>query len=107
MTLDSEGIMAAAPARHGAITPRSGSPVRAQSPAPQQDRGRLEVRHDADGPSLRNTLHSNRSSGMTRTGDLDAEAVNHALVREMARQQRESTPGGSPHRKRQRINGDR
>lgn len=54
----------------------------------------------------------NRSSS---TGVLDADVVDHALRRELGRQsyhvppppQREGTPGASPHRKRQRINGDR
>ncbi|KAL1912420.1 substrate-specific activator of APC-dependent proteolysis [Sporothrix stenoceras] len=55
----------------------------------------------------------NRSSS---TSVLDADAVDHALHRELGRQsyrvpppppQREGTPGASPHRKRQRINGDR
>ncbi|KIH88687.1 cell division cycle 20-like protein 1, cofactor of APC complex [Sporothrix brasiliensis 5110] len=62
---------------------------------------------DATTTGNRNRSHS--------TGVLDADAVDHALRRELGRQsyhvppppQREGTPGASPHRKRQRINGDR
>jgi len=42
-----------------------------------------------------------------RPSPFDAEAVDSALRRELSRPQRESTPSASPHRKRQRINGDR
>ncbi|KAM7188312.1 Quinonprotein alcohol dehydrogenase-like superfamily [Naviculisporaceae sp. PSN 640] len=48
-----------------------------------------------------------RSGRQTRYSGLDPDAVDNALRRELSRQQRESTPGQSPHRKRQRINGDR
>ncbi|OAA64552.1 cell cycle regulatory protein [Niveomyces insectorum RCEF 264] len=59
--------------------------------------------------------NSNGSGGSGGTASLDTEAVDHALRRELSRQsyhvpppaQREGTPGASPHRKRQRINGDR
>ncbi|KAK0635534.1 WD40-repeat-containing domain protein [Bombardia bombarda] len=47
------------------------------------------------------------SRRQSRLSSLDADAVDSALRREITRQQRESTPGVSPHRKRQRINGDR
>jgi cell division cycle 20-like protein 1 (cofactor of APC complex) len=43
----------------------------------------------------------------SRAASLDTDAVDHALRRDFGRQQRESTPNASPHRKRQRINGDR
>ncbi|KAK3994755.1 putative fizzy-related protein [Cladorrhinum sp. PSN332] len=45
------------------------------------------------------------SRSVDLTGGIDA--VDSALRREISRQQRDSTPGASPHRKRQRINGDR
>lgn len=42
-----------------------------------------------------------------RASPFDAEALDSALVKELGRPQRESTPSASPSRKRQRINGDR
>lgn len=43
-----------------------------------------------------------------RPNPFDIDAVDSALLREFgSRPQRESTPSASPHRKRQRINGDR
>lgn len=43
----------------------------------------------------------------SRPHAFDADAVDSALRRELSRPHRESTPSASPHRKRQRINGDR
>jgi len=52
--------------------------------------------------------HGGRTTDTTKAGGaFDVDAVDSALLREVHRQQRESTPGSSPHRKRQRINGDR
>ncbi|KAI9902914.1 hypothetical protein N3K66_002266 [Trichothecium roseum] len=42
-----------------------------------------------------------------RASPFNAEALDSALVKELERPQRESTPSASPSRKRQRINGDR
>ncbi|KKA28030.1 hypothetical protein TD95_005025, partial [Thielaviopsis punctulata] len=53
---------------------------------------------------------SRASTGSILSPTLDPEALDHALMREAQRKARESTPnapGSSPHRKRQRINGDR
>lgn len=46
-------------------------------------------------------------SEAARASPFDAEALDSALVKELGRPQRESTPSASPSRKRQRINGDR
>lgn len=43
----------------------------------------------------------------SRPSAFDVDAVDGALLREFGRPPRESTPSASPHRKRQRINGDR
>lgn len=82
------------------------SPRRLATPPPPSDRGRLEVRHNVEGGDSRHSRTSVRGTDIGRS-PLDAEAVDAALRREMSRSQREGTPGGSPHRKRQRINGDR
>lgn len=82
-------------------------PVRAATPPPRSDRGRLESRHNPDGASNRSLRSSARMSDVSRASPFDVDAVDHALLREFQRPQRESTPASSPHRKRQRINGDR
>lgn len=71
-----------------------GRAARFATPPPQPDYLRVEPRHE-----------DRRLS--SRSENLDADAVDSALRREIGRQQREGTPGASPHRKRQRINGDR
>lgn len=81
-------------------------PVRAATPPPSE-RGRLEPKHNIDNRSNRHLRSSTRTSDMTRSTAFDINAVDSALRRGMQRPQRESTPGASPHRKRQRINGDR
>jgi cell division cycle 20-like protein 1 (cofactor of APC complex) len=43
----------------------------------------------------------------SRPNAFDVDAVDSALLKEFGRPHRESTPSASPHRKRQRINGDR
>ncbi|PHH83877.1 hypothetical protein CDD83_2879 [Cordyceps sp. RAO-2017] len=48
-----------------------------------------------------------RASASAQSMSLDADAIENALLREIQRPHREGTPGRSPHRKRQRINGDR
>jgi cell division cycle 20-like protein 1 (cofactor of APC complex) len=81
-------------------TPRSSTP-------PRSDRTRLETRYSLDnGPNRTMRNHGRKSEGARGT-HLDIDAVDSALLREFQRPQRESTPGASPHRKRQRINGDR
>lgn len=71
-----------------------GRAARFSTPPPQSDYLRAEPRHE-----------DRRLS--SRSENLDADAIDSALRREIGRQQREGTPGASPHRKRQRINGDR
>lgn len=80
---------------------------RASTPPPRSDRGRLEPRQTLDNGSNRALRSNARKSDATRASPFDIDAVDNALLREFQRPQRESTPGASPHRKRQRINGDR
>ncbi|KAK7425435.1 substrate-specific activator of APC-dependent proteolysis [Neonectria magnoliae] len=87
--------------------PATAGPVRAATPPPRSDRGRLESRHNLDNGSNRSLRSSARISDTSRASPFDIDAVDHALLRDLQRPQRESTPGSSPHRKRQRINGDR
>ncbi|KAF4423744.1 cell division cycle 20 1 cofactor-APC complex [Fusarium acutatum] len=81
-------------------TPRSSTP-------PRSDRSRLEPRHSHDNAQNRALRSNARKSEGARASPFDIDAVDSALLREFQRPQRESTPGASPHRKRQRINGDR
>lgn len=74
------------------------NPSRVATPPPPSER-------QFSGARLSDSSRNGRTS--LRSGDLNADAVDSALRRDMNRQQRESTPGSSPHRKRQRINGDR
>lgn len=106
MTLltDSGAISSAAskrPASHRNSTTGTTTPPRVL------ERGRLDTRTGEDASCLRRPHLSRHSESGRSIVTFDAEALDHALLREHARQQRESTPGGSPHRKRQRINGDR
>ncbi|KAK3325750.1 WD repeat domain-containing protein [Apodospora peruviana] len=71
--------------------------TRLSTPPPPAERIRVEARQGDSG----------RNSRQSRFSSLDADAVDSALRRELSRQQHESTPSASPHRKRQRINGDR
>lgn len=81
-------------------------PARAATPPPSE-RGRLEPKHNIDNRSNRHLRSNTRTSDSTRSTPFDINAVDSALRRGMQRPHRESTPGASPHRKRQRINGDR
>lgn len=81
-------------------TPRSSTP-------PRPDRARLEPRHSLDNGPNRAPRNIGRKSEGARASPFDIDAVDSALLREFQRPHRESTPGASPHRKRQRINGDR
>ncbi|KAK4679278.1 substrate-specific activator of APC-dependent proteolysis [Podospora pseudoanserina] len=72
--------------------------ARLSTPPPPGERLKVEPSHAG---SSRNGRSSSRST------DIGLDAVDHALRREIGRQHRESTPGASPSRKRQRINGDR
>lgn len=84
------------------------TPRRTATPPPQADhRARLEVKHNnADRGISRQSSSAARDGDSTR-GGLDVDAVDDQLRRVVSRAQREGTPGGSPSRKRQRINGDR
>ncbi|KAH8882811.1 WD repeat domain-containing protein [Thozetella sp. PMI_491] len=106
MGLNADGGFAAAGKRPipDSNTPLSLTPARSGSPPPASDRGHLDVRH---AESARHSRHSGRLREASRSSILDADAVDSALRRELGRQERESTPSASPHRKRQRINGDR
>ncbi|KAI9155286.1 Fizzy-related [Paramyrothecium foliicola] len=84
------------------------SPARMATPPPPSERGRLESRQNVDSNTTSRRLRQGaRASDSSRASPFDPEALDHALIREFQRPQRESTPGASPHRKRQRINGDR
>ncbi|KAK0735584.1 WD40-repeat-containing domain protein [Apiosordaria backusii] len=77
-----------------AHSPAGASP-RLSTPPPPSERLRVEPSHAG---SSRNGRLSSRST------DIGLDAVDSALRREIGRQHRESTPGASPSRKRQRIN---
>lgn len=75
------------------------------TPPPPSERIRLEARRRESAGSART---SSRSTEIGRYASLDADAVDSALRMEMhRRQQRESTPGASPSRKRVKVDGDR
>lgn len=82
------------------------TPRRIATPPPPADRARLEVKRNGDQAISRHPASVARDSEITR-GALDVDAVDDQLRRAISRSQREATPGGSPSRKRQRINGDR
>ncbi|KAM3545658.1 hypothetical protein ARSEF1564_001473 [Beauveria bassiana] len=80
--------------------------AQASSPLPG-GRGRLEARSSVDTTSARRIRDGLGNWDSTRTARFDTDSIDSALAREMHRSHRESTPGASPRRKRQRINGDR
>ena len=84
-------------------TPGALTPARTSTPPPQTERSRFEPR---PGPSDRNGRMGARGD-LSRHSSLDTDALDSALRREIGRPHRDSTPGASPSRKRQRINGDR
>lgn len=84
-------------------TPGALTPARTSTPPPQADRSRFETR---PGASERNGRMGARTE-LPRHSSLDTDALDSALRREITRPHRDSTPGASPSRKRQRINGDR
>jgi cell division cycle 20-like protein 1, cofactor of APC complex len=114
MTIDTEilggsGSSASASKRTMAdvTTPSTLTPARIATPPPPSERGRLETKSTSDNSNQKSSRQLGRTNGTNRTNALDIDAIDGALLREINRQQRESTPGASPHRKRQRINGDR
>ncbi|KFA73535.1 hypothetical protein S40288_07691 [Stachybotrys chartarum IBT 40288] len=83
------------------------TPARTSTPPPPSERGRNDSKLNAIGGSDRRLRTSARTGDGTRTSAFDPDALEQALSRELHRPQRESTPGASPHRKRQRVNADR
>lgn len=83
------------------------TPARTSTPPPPSERGRNDSKLNAIGGSDRRLRTSTRTGDGTRTSAFDPDALDQALSRELHRPQRESTPGASPHRKRQRVNADR
>lgn len=80
----------------------------ATTPPKTIHRGRLESRPIDESSRRRFHLAHGRMSDMTKSSHMDPDVLAQALRKEVhSRQQRENTPGSSPHRKRQRINGDR
>ncbi|UNI24472.1 substrate-specific activator of APC-dependent proteolysis [Purpureocillium takamizusanense] len=89
-------------------TPTMHSPARPSTPPPLSDQLSSEVRQGGDGDgSGRIRSRTRASDGAGRSAAVEAQVVDSALLRELQRPHRESTPSASPHRKRQRINGDR
>lgn len=66
-----------------------------------------ESKYAHDSSTSRRARSNVRTSEGGQSALFSAEALDNALLREATRPQRESTPSASPHRKRQRINGDR
>ncbi|KAI6361670.1 hypothetical protein MCOR25_006415 [Pyricularia grisea] len=82
--------------------------ARASTPPPAIDRTHFDGGNHRDSQGARRGRNGARLSDASSQHDLDLDAANHALRREvLSRQSRETTPNGSPHRKRQRITGDR
>lgn len=83
--------------------------ARMSTPPPPSDRGRLDSKPNAEssGNTMRQLRSRTRASDVAHPAAFDVDAVDSLLLRELQHPHRESTPGASPHRKRQRINGDR
>ncbi|KAH8174270.1 hypothetical protein LIA77_05689 [Sarocladium implicatum] len=80
--------------------------ARIVTPPPAPERVRLDARQTTESGSSRRPRQGGRHSDGPH--DLaDSDTFESSLFRELHRPQRESTPSASPHRKRQRINGDR
>lgn len=71
-------------------------------------RARLDSEHMPHPPSIGTTTRQRaRTSNVSLVADSGNDDANNSVVRDVQRQHRESLSGLSPHRKRQRINGDR
>ena len=81
--------------------------ARIATPPPPSERVRLEARQIAESSSSRRPRQVARHSDGLHNDNADSDTFESSLFRELHRPQRESTPSASPHRKRQRINGDR
>ncbi|RCI13781.1 hypothetical protein L249_8143 [Ophiocordyceps polyrhachis-furcata BCC 54312] len=86
-------------------SPVTSAPLSTPASPTDQRRPEAKVNEGSGGPAT--VRSSSRISDAARAMPLDADAVENALLRELQRPHRESTPIASPHRKRQRINGDR
>lgn len=105
MTLDPDTLGASKRGCSGTNS-RIQSPYRTSTPPPPTERATLEVKHNVDHGVSRHSVAAPRDKDVGR-GGLDVDAVDDQLRRAIGRTQRDATPGGSPSRKRQRINGDR
>lgn len=90
-----------------AHSPASRTPSRLATPPPPSDRGRLQASRNRENGNLKTARINGRLSDITGSRGIDADSLSRALSSEFAASRRESTPGASPSRKRQRINGDR
>ncbi|CEJ94577.1 Putative WD domain-containing protein [[Torrubiella] hemipterigena] len=71
-------------------------------------RGRLDLQHIPHPPSTSTTTRQRIStSEVSLAAGNGGDDMDNSIVRDVQRQHRESLSGSSPHRKRQRINGDR
>ncbi|ETS80822.1 hypothetical protein PFICI_08351 [Pestalotiopsis fici W106-1] len=86
-------------------SPNTATPARISTPPPVSERGRLEPRINSDIGNAKAVRHSRGTT--SSVSGIDPEILTKALSRELSSERRESTPGASPSRKRQRINGDR
>ncbi|KAG6084354.1 hypothetical protein E4U30_003213 [Claviceps sp. LM220 group G6] len=82
-------------------------PGRILTPPLPRSRSQLESKYGHGPGHARSTRSRISSQTASQATGLDANAVESALLRELQRPHRESTPSASPHRKRQRITGDR
>ncbi|KAI1395639.1 WD domain-containing protein [Hypoxylon fuscum] len=111
MTIQSESARAApAPAplkrqAHDSASPAVRTPSRIATPPPPSDRGRLQVMNNVESGNSRSGRHGGRRGSIA--AGINPEDLSRALSRELSTDRRDSTPGASPSRKRQRINGDR
>ncbi|KAI1336154.1 WD repeat domain-containing protein [Xylariaceae sp. FL0016] len=93
---------------HDVASPATRTPSRVSTPPSPSDRGRLQAKSNLD--NLNHSVGSRHSARLTERGSagpIDPESLSRALSREISADRRDSTPGASPSRKRQRINGDR
>ncbi|RYP20075.1 hypothetical protein DL765_003001 [Monosporascus sp. GIB2] len=88
-------------------SPAARTPSRIATPPPPSDRGRLQASRNGENGNSRGARTSGRVSDLVGGLGIDPDTLSRALSREFSADRRESTPGASPSRKRQRINGDR
>lgn len=86
----------------------SGSNRAATPPTrPTADKFGFEPKDDAFNDHLRDLRNGVLAEESSRATELDTDAIDSALMRELHRSQVDSANGASPHRKRQRVQGDR